>query len=269
VKILRRAWAFLCRDWRQETSYRLSFGLSIFGALFGILTFYFLGQMIGKDTVHALAPYGGDYFAFALIGIAFHSYLQTALRSFSGQIRDAQILGTLEVQLVTPTPVPQVILFSSLFSFLWTSLRVVIFLGLGLLFGLKIHPSATGVALLILLLTVIAFASLGLISASFILAFKRGDPLIWLFSGTSTLLGGLYYPVSVLPDWLRPLSNLLPITWALEAMRRALLTGASAYELRSEIGILALFAGLGVPLGVWIFQRAVRHAMAQGSLGQY
>ena len=269
MKYARRAWAFLLRDWRQETSYRVSFALSVFSALFGIVTFYFMGKMIGQDTVAALKPYGGDYFAFALIGIAFQSYLQTALRSFSGQIRDAQVLGTLEVQLVTTTPASQVILFSSLFSFLWTSLRVVIYLLLGLLFGLQLYASATPLALLILVLTVIAFASLGLISASFILAFKRGDPLIWVFGGASALLGGLYYPVSVLPDWLRAFSNLLPITWALEAMRRALLTGASFGELRTELLVLTLFAVIGVPLGLWIFSRALRHAMIQGSLGQY
>jgi len=269
MRTVRRAWAFLLRDWRQETSYRLSFALSVFSALFGIVTFYFMGRMIGQDTIKALAPYGGDYFAFALIGIAFHSYLQTALRSFSGQIRDAQVLGTLEVQLVTTTPASQVILFSSSFSFLWTSLRVVMYLLLGLLFGLHLYASATPVALLILVLTVVAFASIGLISASFILVFKRGDPLIWLFGGASALLGGLYYPVAVLPGWLRLFSNVLPITWALEAMRRALLTGASFAELRTEILVLLLFAVVGVPLGLWIFSRALRHAMVQGSLGQY
>ncbi len=269
MSLARRAWAFLLRDWRQETSYRLSFALSVFSALFGIVTFYFMGQMIGKDTVESLAPYGGDYFAFALIGIAFHSYLQTALRSFSGQIRDAQVLGTLEVQLVTTTPASQVILFSSSFSFLWISLRVILYLLLGLIFGLHLHASATPLALLILLLTVVAFASLGLISASFILAFKRGDPLIWLFSGASALLGGLYYPVSVLPGWLQVFSKLLPITWALEAMRRSLLTGAGFSELRTEILVLFLFAVVGVPLGLWIFSRTLRHAMIQGSLGQY
>ena len=179
------------------------------------------------------------------------------------------MLGTLEVQLITPTPVPQVILFSSLFSFLWTSLRVVIFLSLGLLFGLKLHASALPVALVVLALTVVAFASLGLISASFILTFKRGDPLIWLFGGASALLGGLYYPVAILPGWLQNFSQLLPITWALEAMRRALLTGAGFGDLQHEILILALFAVVGVPVGLWIFTRAVRYAMVQGSLGQY
>jgi ABC-2 type transport system permease protein len=269
MSTLRKAWAFFRRDWLQEVSYRLSFGLSILGALFSIVTFYFLGRMIGPGTVEELAPYGGDYFAFALVGIAFHSFLQTGLRSFSGQIRDAQVLGTLEVQLVTPTPVSQVILFSTLFSFVWTSLRVVIFLALGLLFGLHLHAAAAGTALLILALTVVSFASLGLVSASFILVFKRGDPLIWLFSGASTLLGGLYYPIEVLPGWLRGFSHLLPITWALEAMRRALLTGTPLHALAEEILVLAGFAAVGVPLGLWAFRRAVRHAMRQGSLGQY
>ena len=246
---LYKGWAFLKKDWLQEVSYRISFVLSVFGALFGIVTFYFLGEMIGPNTVEVLEPYGGDYFAFALIGIAFHSYLQTALNTFSRKIRESQMVGTLEMLLVTPTSVSEIILYSSTFSFVWTSLRVVIFLALGTLFGLDIYVSMLPSALLILLLTVIAFASLGLISASFILVFKRGDPIIWIFGGTSALLGGLYYPVSVLPDWLQIGSKMLPITYALEAMRKTLLVGVPLSELKVELLSLSAFALIGVPVG--------------------
>lgn len=264
-----KALAFLRRDWLQETSYRFSFVLSLSGVFFGIITFYFLGRMIGPGNLEPLAPYGGDYFAFALVGIAFHNYLQTSLSAFSHQIRDAQMMGTLEILLVTPTPVSALIVYSSLFSFAWTSLRVVVFLAAGLLFGVSLEASAAPTALLILVLTIVAFGSLGLLSASFILVFKRGDPVLFLFSGASALLGGLYYPVSVLPEWLQPASRLLPITYALEAMRRALLTGAPLGELSSEILALAVYAGVGVPLGLWAFASAVRYAKREGTLGQY
>ena len=60
-----------------------------------------------------------------------------------------------------------------------------------------------------------------------VLAFKRADPSSWLVQGLSYLLGGVYYPVAVLPEWGQTLANILPITHALEAMRKLLLLGVS------------------------------------------
>jgi ABC-2 type transport system permease protein len=46
-------------------------------------------------------------------------------------------------------------------------------------------------AMIILILTIICFCSLGIISASFIMIFKRGDPVNWVFGSVSALLGGV------------------------------------------------------------------------------
>jgi ABC-type polysaccharide/polyol phosphate export permease len=57
-----------------------------------------------------------------------------------------------------------------------------------------------------LFLTICAITSIGFVSAAFILVFKKGDPLNWGFSVLSWLLGGVYYPITVLPEWLQHLA---------------------------------------------------------------
>ena len=124
-------------------------------------------------------------------------------------------------------------------------------------------------ALLILFLTVGIFSGLGIISASFIMIFKRGDPSNWVFGSVSSLMGGTFFPVTVFPTWLQKFSYLFPIFYSLRAMRLALLRGYSLGALAPDILVLAGFAVAIVPLSIYIFKIAVRQAKIDGSLATY
>ena len=124
----KKALAFVKRDVTIQMSYKLSFFLQFFGIFFSVLTFYFVAELIGDAAVPYLEPYGGDYFSFVLIGIAFESYLWTGLRSFSASIRSGQMMGTLEAMLVTPTKVDTIVVSSSLWDYIFSTFRILIFL---------------------------------------------------------------------------------------------------------------------------------------------
>jgi len=265
-----KAWAFLKRDFIQAASYKLSFLTELFDIFLSTLTFYFLSRLFGKALVPFLQPYGGDYFSFVLIGIAFSDYLRVSLNVFAHHIRGSQMMGTLEALLVTQTSIPTLIFSSSLYHFLFTSSRVLLFLFLGaFFFDLQlIHPNL-GAALLILLLTITAFSSLGILSASFIMVFKQGNPIAWFFEGVSWVLGGVYYPITVLPQFLQVFSSFLPITYSLRAMRQALLQGHSLQFLAPDILILFGFTVFVLPFSLYVFRLAVKKAKRDGSLTHY
>jgi ABC-2 type transport system permease protein len=124
-------------------------------------------------------------------------------------------------------------------------------------------------ALITLILTIICFSSLGIISASFIMVLKQGDPINWVFSALSGLLGGVFYPITVLPQWLQMFSYILPITYSLNAMRLALLQGYSLEALAPDILALMLFSVVMLPFSILAFRYAVRRAKVDGSLTQY
>jgi len=266
----KKALAFISKDFVHATTYKFAFITQWLGIFFSALVFFFLSKLFGSAVLPYLKPYGGDYFSFVLIGIAFGSYLQVSLNSFSACIREAQVLGTLEALLVTQTGIPTIVISSSLYSFVVTSLRVLVYLLLGaIFFGLKIGNANYLGGLLVLLLTIVSFSSMGIISASFIMVLKRGDPLSWIFSSLSWLLGGVFYPVAVLPDWLQKISFLLPITYSLEGMRLALLKGYSVTQLMDCIIPLVIFLIIVLPASLWLFNYAVRRAKIDGSLIQY
>ncbi len=264
------ATAFLKRDFSLALSYRLSFILQIFGIFFSVASFYFLSRLFGSALVPQLEQYGGDYFSFVLIGLAFTSYLGLSLSNFSGSIREGQMTGTLEIMLLSPTRLSSILLSSSLWPYLLTTVNVVVYLIVGaLVFGFSVSQANFLTAIVILILSIASFSGIGILSAAVVLVVKKGDPIAWIFGGVSTLLAGVYYPISVLPDWLTPLSHILPMTYALDAMRLAMLRGYSIYEVRYDILALLGFTVVLTPLAFFAFRKALKQAKKEGSLIQY
>ena len=254
----------------MNVSYRLSFFLTFAGMFVSIATFFFISKLFAGAISPYLAEYGGDYFSFVLIGIAFSGFVSTGMSAFSASISSAQAQGTLEAMLVTPTGLAPIIFFSSLWNYLFNSLNVIVYLLFGwIFFGLSLSQANIPLALVILFLATLSFSGIGVISASFIMVFKRGNPIDWLYGVASGLLGGMFFPTKVLPAWLQPLAYFLPIFHALRAMRLAVLKGYPLTALGGEIAALTFFAALILPLSVWAFKYAVREAKIDGSLVTY
>src|SRR5512139_283552 len=93
---LKKVFAFVKRDFQNEISYKLSFLLQVFGIFINVSVFFFLSKLLGTAQIPQLTQYGGNYFAFVLIGIAFNYYLNVALYSTTQSIREGQMTGTLE-----------------------------------------------------------------------------------------------------------------------------------------------------------------------------
>jgi ABC-2 type transport system permease protein len=270
---MRRAWAFLVRDFLIEASYPVSFVTQFAGMILSVALFYFIAQVLGAAASPYLKDYGGDYFSFALIGIAFGGYFGVGLQAFSRALRESQTTGTLEAMLITPTRVSTIVLASALYAYLYTTVRVGAYLLIGaLFFGLRLQGANILGGLAALVLSVISFSAIGVLSASFTMLFKRGDPLTFLLANGVNLLGGVYFPVEIFAaqaPWLLPISQLLPLTYALHAMRLALLQGAGWDALWGDLLALTAFAVVLLPASLLSFNWAVDRARVDGSLTHF
>jgi len=264
------ATAFMKRDISLSLSYRLSFALQLFGIFFSVASFYFVSRLFGAALVPQLAQYGGDYFSFVLIGLAFTGYLGLSLSNFSSSIREGQTTGTLEIMLLSPTRLSVILLSSSVWSYVMATVNVIIYLVVGaLVFGFNVSQANLLTAFVVLVLSIASFSGIGILSAAMVLIVKRGDPIAWLFGGASSLLAGVFYPISVLPDWLAPFSRILPLTYALDGMRLAMLKGYSLYQVRLDVLVLLGFTLVLTPISFLVFRIALRRAKKEGSLIQY
>lgn len=267
---IRKVIAFIKRDFLIETSYRFSFFLEVFGIITTLLTFYFIGRLFEGRMASHLIPYGGDYFSYVLLGLTLSNYIGTSLSGIMGQINNEQSMGTLEALFVTPTKIWHLLISMSLWGFVYNIAQSILYILFGVLFfGVALKSVNLLSCFIIFSLTIITFSSLGLLSSSFILVFKRGNPISWITGTLSGLLGGVYFPVSVFPVWLMNISLLLPVTHSIEAMQLAVYKGYSPLMLLPQIGILVLFSLILVPLGFISFGYALKKAKKDGSLIQY
>ena len=267
---MRLAWAFFKRDALIVLSYRASLVAGLLGNLFILVVFYFIGQLIDSAASPALAPYGGNYLAFMLIGVALTDCVGVSLTTFAGHIREGQLTGTLEATLMSPASPVAFVAALGLWDHIITSGRVLVYLGCGaLFFTLDLRHANIGGALAVLVPAIVAFDALGMIGAGLVLVVQRGASFAPLLATVAGLLSGVYFPVEVLPAGVQWLALLLPSTHALVGLRLALLRGAAWADLLPSIGALALFDLLLLPCSMLVVRWAVRRALVRGTLGQY
>ena len=267
--MLYKIFCFLKRDFLIQSSYKTSYLLGWLRNLFTLLPFFFIAKLLGKG-LPVLAESGGDYFSFALIGIMMRHFLGQSLNAFSQSFFSEQAGGTLEAMLLTPTHLPFLFVMISLWDLALSLFSIAIYTFFGVcLFGVQLSWTSFPTTLFILLISTVAFYSLGILSTSFLMIFKKGNPFDLLFGGLSSLLGGVYFPISLLPDWMEKFSLCLPITHALKALRLSLFQGASLQQVAFELAVLGGMALLFFPLSLLSFRWALRRAKEDGSLAHY
>ena len=267
--MLYKIFCFLRRDFLIQSSYKTAYLLGWLRNLFTLLPFFFIAKLLGKG-LPVLAESGGDYFSFVLIGIMMRQFLGKSLNAFSQSFFSEQAGGTLEAMLLTPTRLPFLFVMISLWDLVLSFSSIALYILFGVcFFGVQLSWSSLPTTLLILLISTVAFYSLGILSTSFLMVFKKGDPFDLVFGGLSSLLGGVYFPISLLPDWMEKFSFCLPITYALKALRLSLLQGASLQQVAFEMVVLAAMAVLFFPLSLLSFRWALQRVKQDGSLVHY
>jgi ABC-2 type transport system permease protein len=267
TRVLRDFLLFFQRDLQIASSYRSPFILELVEALFGATTFYYVALFVDSPQLRESLPHGTSYFAYSLVGFAFFDYLHAALDSFDRSLEEARDTGTLEPLLVTQVSLPVILVGSAIYPFALTTLRVAVYLGWGsVLFGFPLHSANWLSVVVVLVATLLSFSGLGIFSSAYLLLFKRGNPAKWFFLGVSSIVGGMLYPVSILPGWLQVVAHLNPVTYALDAMRAALLEGAGLSAIARPLLILLLFAAALLPTATLAFSWALRRTKITGTL---
>ncbi len=262
--------AFARRDILIAWSYRLPFITEWFGMIIQVVTFEFVSRLVRPDLVPSFGGSRATYMEFVAVGIVFSSFTSVALGRVYSVIRQEQLQGTLEALLVTPTSPTTIELGSVVYDLLFVPLRVVLFLTLTTIFiGTEYHWASLP-TLVPLLLLYIPFAwGLGITAAAWTITFKRGTGVVGLVATFLTITSGAYFPLTVLPDWLRSLAELNPLAIALRGAREALLGGEGFVGTAPEALALVPFAIVSIVGGTIAFRAALARERRRGSLGQY
>jgi ABC-2 type transport system permease protein len=261
--------AFFRRDRIIETSYRAGFVLRLGSAIVTVAVFFFISHSFGDATVSQIQQYGGDYFAFVLVGVAMTEFLGQSVGGLGGSLRESQTTGTLELMLLSPSRLPVLMTSASLWLQASATIGATTYLVAGALLGADFSHADVVATAAALILTMIGFTGMGLLAGAVVILVKRGNPVGWLLRGASVVLGGVFYPVEVLPAWLQALGAALPMTHALTILRGSILLGKGIADMiPSFIALLVLSVGYFL-LGLLACDAAIRYARTDGSLAQY
>ncbi len=261
--------AFALRDFRIQRSYRVGFVLGIGAAVANVIVFFFLSEALGVVSGSGIRAYGSDYFGFAIVGIAFTQIVAVGVGSMGGAVREGQVTGTLELMLIGPTPPIVALLSSGLFAHLMAFASIAVYLVVGSVVGLDLSRADLPATILALALLIVGCNALGLVGAAVVLLIKQGNPVNWIVTGASFVLGGVLFPTAVLPEALRVVGSALPLTHGLEVLRRALLGGVGIADQLPAIGALVALTAIYVPIGALALHLAVRRARVDGSLSEF
>lgn len=274
MNLLRRIRAFVIRDFQLALSYRLEFFLRLLWILGIVTTFFFISRIFAGNFVSGQYEQWQNPLAAWLTGMAMLNYFMVGFSALANAIRQEQMQGTLESVLLTPINIPTVIVSSSAWSYVEATFNSFLYLFFGWLFFNVQYKGNFLLALLFLVLTTLCLACLGILSASFAMVFKRGDPFAILLGAGTALFSGVFFPKEMLQETLgetggKALAYINPSTHGLEGIRSVLIQGKSFTEVQNSLAILLIFLAVLLPFSVWIFSRAVRRAKREGSLIQY
>ena len=260
------AGALLRRDVLLFLSYRARLISQVAAAFFTIVLFYYISRLV---TVSAFKT-PNDYFAFAVIGVAIMEVVGSTLSALPLKIRQELVAGTFERLVVSPFGAICSIVAATIFPLVVALVMGTLsLLFASLAFGLPLDWSTAGFAVPAGLLAAAAFLPFALLVSAVVLAFKQAGSLTGFLVTGLSLVGGFFFPVSLLPGWIQWTSDVQPFTPAVELLRHLLVDTPMAGSPARAVAKLGLFAIVLFPVGVWAVRTAIRYGQRKGTVTEY
>jgi ABC-2 type transport system permease protein len=238
--------------WQVESNWTHPLVFFLFSAIkpiSGVMILVFMFRAVSQ--VSASSP----LFAYIYVGNALYIYVASTVAGASYSILDdRERYRSLKYLYIAPVSIPVYMFGRAVARFLTASLAVAITLAAGcLLFSLPIHPLQVNwfMFLAALILGLLCLAAIGIILGAWTLTI-RSEPhfLGEAVAAAMYLFSGAIFPITLLPTFLQPIGYLMPMTYWLELMRRALLGSEMtafptllAYSNGDLFAILALLTG--------------------------
>ena len=280
---LAAVWMFVRREFRLLTFFRLSFLTGLLATIPQLIVFGIIAKF--GQSIPEVEGLSGGYINFVISGLAINILLATALTGPYKGLMDSFWNDRIEIIMTSPLRLPVFVTGLSVGNYLEAVLRVLILVvGATLFLGFSgIVAPAMLAAPVVLVLGLLACTGLGLAAASSVYTLDaRGgqDPIILIVETLSGLVAGVYFPLQLLPSWAQWLAHLLPHTYAIDGIRRALF-GSDRIPLLffhqyvalppvwADCLMLTIYAAVTLPIGWKLFQYGMQLARTDGRLSRW
>lgn len=258
--------SFARKDFRIAWSYRGTFMVGAFAIFYQLVIFRFVSKLVGGGRVIGTPD---DYFRYVVVGIILTGVLRAATSSAAANARRDQVEGTLEALAAQPMPAAMLGLGWSVWPVCEAMVDGVLTLLIAIPLGFTEVSPDWPALIACLVLSVAVFLSIGFAAAALVVATQQGGQLPGLITAVLTLLSGAFFPLALLPAWLRAIANLSPLTWALRALRASTLPGVSTAGIVHDLAIVAGSAVVLLPISLLCLALALQRARGNGRLATF
>jgi ABC-2 type transport system permease protein len=203
-----------------------------------------------------------------LIGAVVWSYLGLVFEIVTETVAWERWEGTIEYTFMAPVSRSAHLFGMGAFAVVYGVIRtILLFIVVAAFLSVHFTHADFLSAMVVLAVSSISFVGIGTMTAVLpLISPEKGTQLGFIAQGLLLVVSGVYYPVSVLPQWMQWISVVSPATYTLEGARRAILDGAGVGSLWSDIWPLIVIGAVAVPLGLWVFRLGERYAKRHGRL---
>jgi len=266
---IRKIGVFIKRDFRILFTYRLAFSTTFLGIIFNLFYLVLFGSMFGSRELSVLAPYGGDFISYILVGSVGWGFLWSIMNTTSASLRSEMMMGTLESILLTTTKVSTMVLGYTIFGCLFGSLSIGILISVGFFcFGIS-FGYATIYTFIIMFLSALLMMGFGMIFAGLTIWVKNIGGAAPLIQNVAMFFCSVYFPITVLPVYLQPVAKYVPFYYSIEGLRKSLIPTTPELEIINYIIILLVLSVAFIFMGLYTLHKGLMKAKKDGSLVFY
>jgi len=216
-------------------------------------------QLIVPFTVQTEGIVAGkpNYFEFMAPGIMAMTIMFAAMTGLAGSISRERELGTLDGIISAPISRLSIILGKSFAQVVRGLLQALLTLILTVvLFGVVVHGSYSLLALL-LLLTVFSFIGIGIMVSALASQQETAMTIMMTLTFPMLFLSGALFPVQQMPVVMQWISKGLPLTYAVEALRKCVVLGTGMSGMMTDIWVMLGFGVIFTVIAIPVFNRAI------------
>ena len=264
--LLTAAGAIFKRDFLLFKSYPTRPISLLFTTVVSLTLFYYVSRLVHSPKVGS----PDDYYGFVVVGLIIFGVLTSTLSTPVATLRAELQAGTFERMVLSPfgavRAIASLLLFPVAQAFVLGTLSLAF---AGVVFGLEVRWPETLLAVPVALLGALAFAPFGLLMAAAVVLVKQTNAGATFVITGVTLLAGVYFPVSLLPDWISWASDVQPFTPAVDLLRHLLVGTALRDSAGVELAKLVGFTLVTVPASLLVLRGAVVRSRRRGTIIEY
>ncbi|MDZ4662297.1 MAG: ABC transporter permease [Pseudomonadota bacterium] len=195
---------FVAMEYQDSYPSKWAIGGALVGSVLSLIMYWFTSEAFAPALKDHLTTETVDYFNFVFSGELILTLPLVLIEGTIHVVRQAVASGTLETFMSLPTRTQTPLLFWTLAKLPLDAVRLLILVGLAaLFFGFQLSLQKLILLLAFVFCSLPFFLSLGLLSATVLILFGRGERALTFAISFLTLLSGLYFPTSVLPEILQ------------------------------------------------------------------